>query len=172
MIVHLHYPKNHILRSTLMFKTLTFLTAITVTSLFASVSIIPNLNEELVHNQLLIKEYKEALSNLEKRNNYLQEQKKKNPKFYEVKPLFEETKNAYINRIKLNGAAPKNINFTIKNHMVTLEMQMKTERKDKNGYFSNSQYFFQSYPIPKNVNEEKIKHSIDGDYYVITMPKK
>ena len=155
-----------------MFKTLTFLTAITATSLLASAAIVPNLNEELLHNKALIKEYKEALSNLEKRNDFLIEQKNKNPELYEVKPLFEETKEAYINRIKLNGASPKNINFTIKDHMLTLEMQMKTERKDKNGYFSSSQYFFQSYPIPKDVDEEKIKYSVDGDYYVINMPKK
>ena len=155
-----------------MFKKLTFLTVITATSLLASAAIIPNLNKELVHNQALIKEYKEALSNLEKRNDFLLEQKNKNPELYEVKPLFEDTKEAYINRIKLNGASPKNINFTIKNHTLTLEMQMKTERKDKNGYFSSSQYFFQSYPIPKDVNEEKIKYSVDGDYYVINMPKK
>ncbi len=155
-----------------MFKKLTFLTVITATSLLASAAIIPNLNKELVHNQALIKEYKEALSNLEKRNDFLLEQKNKNPELYEVKPLFEDTKEAYINRIKLNGASPKNINSTIKNHTLTLEMQMKTERKDKNGYFSSSQYFFQSYPIPKDVNEEKIKYSVDGDYYVINMPKK
>ena len=155
-----------------MFKTLTLLTALTTTSLFASTVVIPHLNEELVHNKALIKEYKEALSNLEKRNSYLETEKKKNPKLYEVKPLFEETKSAYINRVKLNGAEAKNINFTIKDHLVTLEMQMKTERKDKNGYFSSSQYFFQSYPVPNNVDEEKIKHSVDGDYFVITMPKK
>ena len=155
-----------------MFKVLTFLTAVTATSLFASPTIIPNLNEELVHNKVLIKEYKEALSNLEKRNSYLEAEKNKNPKFYEVKPLFEETKSAYINRVKLNGAEAKNINFTIKDHIVTLEMQMKTERKEKNGYYSSSQYFFQSYPVPSNVDEEKIKHSADGDYFVITMPKK
>jgi len=155
-----------------MFKKLTFIGILTATSLFASAAIIPNLNEELVHNKALIKEYKEALTNLEKRNNYLTEQKAKNPKLYEVKPLFEETKKAYIHRVKLNGAEAKNINFTIKDHMVTLEMQMKTERQDKNGYFSSSQYFFQSYSIPQNVNEEKIKHSVDGDYFVITMPKK
>ena len=155
-----------------MFKKLTLLTLITATSLFASAVIIPNLNEELVHNKALIKEYKEALSTLEKRNSYLEEQKKKNPKLYEIKPLFEETKEAYINRVKLNGAQAKNINFTVKDHKVTLEMQMKTERKDKNGYFSSSQYFFQSYPVPKNVEEQKISHSVDGDYFVITMPKK
>ena len=155
-----------------MFKTLTFLTALTATSLFASTTIIPNLNQELAHNQVLIKEYKQALTELEKRNDFLIAEKKKNPKLYEIKPLFEETKKAYIHRVKLNGAEAKNLNFTIKDHRVTLEMQMKTERKDKNGYFSSSQYIFQAYPVPEDVNEEKIKHSVDGDYFVITMPKK
>ena len=155
-----------------MFKTLTFLTALTATSLFASTTVIPSLNQELAHNQVLIKEYKQALTELEKRNDFLIAEKKKNPKLYEIKPLFEETKKAYIHRVKLNGAEAKNLNFTIKDHRVTLEMQMKRERKDKNGYFSSSQYFFQAYPVPKDVNEEKIKHSVDGDYFIITMPKK
>jgi len=158
-----------------MLKKLLATTLITVTALqlsLAASTVIPHLNEELVHNQALIKEYKEALKELEKRNAFLKAEKKKNPKLYEVKPLFEETKDAYINRVKLNGAEAKNINFTIKDHVVTLEMQMKTEHKDKNGYFSSSQYFFQSYPVPKDVKEEKIDHSVDGDYFVITMPKK
>jgi len=141
-------------------------------SLFGATNIIPNLNQELAHNSVLIKEYKQALAELEKRNEFLKKEKAKNPKLYEIKPLFEETKKAYINRVKLNGAEAKNINFTIKDHTVTLEMQMKTERKDKNGYYSSSQYFFQSYPVPKDVDEEKIKHSVEGDYFVITMPKK
>lgn len=155
----------------LLIATITTVTAMQL-SLAASTTIIPNLNEELVHNTALIKEYKSALQELEKRNQFLKAEKNKNPKLYEVKPLFEETKDAYINRVKLNGAEAKNLNFTIKDHVVTLEMQMKTERKDKSGYYSSSQYFFQSYPVPKDVNEEKIKHSVDGDYFVITMPKK
>ncbi len=158
-----------------MFNKLVTTTLMTVTALQLSLSastVIPHLNEELVHNQVLIKEYKEAVKELEKRNAFLKAEKSKNPKLYEVKPLFEETKDAYINRVKLNGAEAKNINFTIKDHVVTLEMQMKTEHKDKNGYFSSSQYFFQSYPVPKDVKEEKIDHSVDGDYFVITMPKK
>ncbi len=147
-------------------------TLLTPMALFGAVQIVPNLNQELVHNKLLVKEYKQELSDLQKRNTFLEEQKAKHPKLYEVKPLYEETKHAYINRVKLNGAAAKNLNFTIKDHMVTLEMQMKTERKDKSGFYSSSQYFYQSYPVPKDVNEEKIKHSVDGDYFVITMPKK
>jgi len=158
-----------------MLKKLLITTFMTVTalqlSLFAS-TVIPHLNEELVHNQVLIKEYKSAIQELEKRNTFLKAEKKKNPKLYEIKPLFEETKNAYIYRVKLNGAEAKNINFTIKDHKVTLEMQMKSERKDKNGYFSSSQYFFQAYSVPNDVKEEKIDHSVDGDYFVITMPKK
>ncbi len=151
---------------------MTTLLTVTALELTASAAIIPNLNAELVHNKALIKEYKTALTTLEKRNTFLEAEKKKHPKLYELKPLFEETEAAYINRIKLNGAEAKNLNFTIKDHQVTVEMQMKTEQKDKNGYFSSSQYFYQSYPVPKNVDEEKISHSVDGDYFVITMPKK
>ena len=155
----------------LLFSTLTSL-FLTQSTLFGAINVIPDLNKELAHNTALIKEYKSAIKELEARNKFLIAEKEKNPKLYEIKPLYEETKDAYINRVKLNGAEAKNINFTIQDHMVTLEMQMKTERKDKNGYYSSSQYFFQSYPVPANVQEEKITHSVDGDYFVITMPKK
>ncbi len=141
-------------------------------SLLASDPVIPNLDQELAHNKVLVTEYKAAIERLEKRNHYLVEQKKKNPKLYETKPLYEETKNAYIHRIKLNGAEAKNISFTIKDHTVSLEMNIKTERTDKDNYYASSQYFYQAYKIPENVKENKIDHSVDGDYFVITMPKK
>ncbi len=141
-------------------------------ALFASDPVIPDLDQELAHNKVLVSEYKAAIKRLEKRNQYLVEQKRKNPKLYETKPLYEETKNAYIHRIKLNGAEAKNISFTVKDHMVSLEMNIKTERTDKESYYSSSQYFYQSYRIPENVKENKIHHNVDGDYFVITMPKK
>ncbi len=141
-------------------------------SLFASDPVIPDLDKELAHNKALVTEYKAAIERLEKRNQYLGEQKSKNPKLYEKKPLYEETKNAFIYRIKLNGAEPKNISFTIKDHTVSLEMNIKTERTDKESYYASSQYFYQAYRIPENVKENKIDHSVDGDYFVITMPKK
>jgi len=99
-------------------------------------------------------------------------QKAKNPKLYEKKPLYEETKEAYIHRIKLNGAEAKNINFTIKDHVLSIDMNIKVEHKDKNSYYASSKYFFQSYSIPSNVEESKIKNLVDGDYFVIIMPKK
>lgn len=141
-------------------------------SLFASERVIPDLEKELAHNKVMITEYKAAIDRLEKRNKFLTEQKSKNPKLYESKPLYEETKNAYIHRIKLNGAEAKNISFTIKDHTVSLEMNIKTERTDKESYYASSQYFYQAYKIPENVKENKISHSVDGDYFVITMPKK
>ncbi len=141
-------------------------------SLFAADPVIPDLDREMAHNKALVSEYKAAIEKLEKRNSYLAEQKKKNPELYVTKPLYEETKNAYIHRIKLNGAEAKNINFTIKDHKVILEMNIKTERTDSESYYSSSQYFYQAYAVPENVKENKIEHSVDGDYFVITMPKK
>ena len=64
------------------------------------------------------------------------------------------------------------MSFTIKDNVLSIEMNIKTEQKSKQGYFASSQYFFQSYPIPKDVEQSKIEHSVDGDYFVITMPKK
>ncbi len=142
------------------------------TSSFSFGDFILDLNDELQANQELIKEYKARITKLEKRNKYLLAQKAKNPKLYEKKPLYEETKNSYIYRVKLNGAQAKNVSFTIKDHILSIEMNIKTEHKDKNSYYASSRYFFQSYSIPKGVDEEKISHKVEGDYFTIIMPKK
>ena len=133
---------------------------------------IPNLHSELERNKRIIQEYEKGIQQLKERNKFLEEQKKKNPKLYVTKPLFEETKDAYIQRVKLQGAEAKNINFKIEKHMLSLEMNIKITRDDKDGYYQSSRSFYQEYSIPKNVDESKITHSIDGDYFVITMPKK
>jgi len=141
-------------------------------SLLAKEQYIPNLNDELSYNQKIIKEYKDTIKKLEKRNSYLSKVKKENPKLYVEKPLYEDTKEAYIYRIKLAGAKAKNMNFTIKNHMASVEMYLKTERNDKNGYYSSSQNFYQQFSIPKNVKEDKITNRVNGDYFEVIMPKK
>ncbi len=141
-------------------------------SLLAAHTYVPNLNEELSYNKTIIKEYKETIKKLEKRNTFLEKVKKENPKLYVKKPLYEEKKDKYIYRIKLEGAKAKNLNFTIKDHMASVEMALKTERHDKNGYFSSSQNFYQQFSIPKNVKEEKIIDRVNGDYFEIIMPKK
>jgi len=140
-------------------------------SLLAKGQYIPNLNNELSYNQQIIKEYKDTIKKLEKRDSYLVKVKKENPKLYVQKPLYEETKKAYIYRVKLAGAKAKNMNFTIKDHVASVEMYLKTERNDKNGYYSSSQNFFQQFSIPKNVKENKITDKVNGDYFEITMPK-
>ncbi len=131
-----------------------------------------DLNEELERNTKLIEEYKSSIKNLEERNKVLLEKKAKNPKLYEKKALYEDTKDAYIHRIKLNGSEAKNISFTIKDHYLSVEMNIKTEQKDGKNYYASSKYFFQSYNIPSDVDESKIKHEVDGDYFVVVMPKK
>ncbi|MBN2816069.1 MAG: Hsp20/alpha crystallin family protein [Campylobacterales bacterium] len=154
------------------------LTKVIISSLLAGVTVInaaeyvPNLNSELQRNERIIQEYEKGIQQLKERNKFLQEQKKKNPQLYVTKPLFEETKDAYIQRVKLGGAEAKNINFKIEKHMLSLEMNIKITRDDKDGYYESSRSFYQEYSIPKNVDESKISHSIDGDYFVITMPKK
>ncbi len=140
-------------------------------SVFAS-NYIPNLNEELSYNKAMIKQYKENIKQLEKRNSYLEKVKKQNPKLYVQKPLYEEKKDKYIYRIKLAGAKAKNLKFTIKDHVASVEMYLKTEKRENGSYFASSQQFYQQFAIPNNVNEEKITNKVDGDYYEIIMPKK
>ena len=141
-------------------------------SLLASSEYIPNLNDELSYNKQMINGYKETIKKLEKRDKYLLKVKSDNPQLYVSKPLYENRKDEYIYRIKLNGAKSKNLNFTVKNHIVQLEMNLKTQRNDKNGYYSSTQAFYQEFTIPKNVDETKITNKIDGDYFEIIMPKK
>jgi HSP20 family molecular chaperone IbpA len=142
------------------------------TSLFASSEFIQNLDDEFSYNQQMIKEYKSTITKLEQRNKYLTKVKSENPKLYVSKPLYENKKSEYIYRVKLNGAEAKHLNFTIKNHTVQLEMNLKTEKNDENGYYSSSQEFYQEFSIPKDVKESKIKNKVDGDYFEIIMPKK
>lgn len=141
-------------------------------TLFASSTYVPNLDSELQRNTRIIQEYEKGIKQLQERNQFLLQEKKKHPKLYEEKALFQETKKAYIQRIKLNGAQAKNLNFKIENHTVNLKMNIKTTRNDKDGYFESSQSFYQEYAIPKDVQESKITNYIDGDYFVIKMPKK
>ena len=147
-------------------------TVLVVSSLLASETYIPSLNDELSYNQKMLKEYQDIITKLEKRNEYLVKVKNKNPKLYIEKPLYEDTKDAYIYRVKLAGAKAKNMNFTIKNHMASVEMYLKTEKNDKNGYYSSSQNFYQQFSIPQDVKEDKITNKVNGDYFEITMPKK
>ena len=155
-----------------MLKKILLSSSILSVSLFASSAFIPNLNQELKDNQELIKNHKNNIKKLEKRNKVLLKAKKEDPKLYESKPLYENAKKAYIYRIRLNGADIKNINFTIKDKILSIQMDIKTTRNDKNGYFESSRFFYQEYSIPKNVQESKISHKKIGNYYVITMPKK
>jgi HSP20 family molecular chaperone IbpA len=147
-------------------------TAIASSLMLSANSYVPHLSSELKRNERIILEYEKAIEQLKERNKFLVEAKKKNPKMYEEKALFEETKNAYIQRVKLDGAEANNIDFKVENHMLSLQMSIKITRDDKDGYYQSSRSFYQEYSIPKDVEESKISHAQEGDYFVITMPKK
>ena len=152
---------------------LSIVTSITLnTSIYAFGGFALGLNDELKRNDEHIQEYKERIKKLEDRNKFLLEKKAKNPQLYVKKDLYEETKDKYIYRIKLNGAKADKISFTIKDHYLSIEMNIKNEEKTDKSYYASSRYFSQIYSIPNNVDESKIKHEIDGDYFVILMPKK
>jgi len=131
-----------------------------------------DINQKIKHNNQMITEYRAAISKLEKQNQQMQNEIAKNPQLYIKKPLYENTKEMYIYRIKLNGAKADALNFLIKDHIASIKMDMKHEEKSDNGYFYSSQYFSTSYQIPQDVQEDKITHKVDGDYFVIKMPKK
>ncbi len=127
---------------------------------------------KIEQNNQLIKEYKSAIKKLEGENKYIIEQKSKHPELFEKKPLYENLADKYIYRIKLNGAKMDTLNFMIKNSVFSVNMNMKREEKSDSGYYYSSQYFETSYSIPADVDQEKITHKQEGDYFTIIMPKK
>jgi len=131
-----------------------------------------DIDKKIKHNASLIKEYQSRIKQLEERNKYLTDEKAKNPALYVKKPLYENLKDKYIHRIKLNGAQTDKLNFMIKDNVVSLNMNMKNEEKSQHGYFYNSYYFSTSYSIPQDVAQDQVTHKIDGDYFEIIMPKK
>ena len=131
-----------------------------------------DINEQIEYDKQRIQEYQKAIKNLEKEIKYLKSEKKKNPELYVKKPLFEDLKDRYLYRIKLNGAKMDALNFVIKDNSIAISMNIKNEQKDDHGYFFSSQHAARSFSIPKNVNQEKITNRMDGDYFLIEMPKK
>jgi HSP20 family molecular chaperone IbpA len=133
---------------------------------------IPNLNEELEHNKMAIKEYSATIEQLKKRNNYLKEVQQANPSLYIKKPLYEALKDRYIYRVKLGGAKAEAMNMTLKDHTISLEMSLKVERSEKGSYFMSSRNFYQQFSIPSDADEKKITNRVAGDYFEIIIPKK
>ncbi len=131
-----------------------------------------DINQEIERNKQLIKKYEESIEKLKEQNKYMLKEKAKNPQLYVKKPLYEDLKDKYIYRIKLNGAKADALNFMVKDNVASVKMDMKREEKNENGYFYSSQQFSSSYSIPKNVKQDKIEHKVDGDYFTIIMPKK
>lgn len=131
-----------------------------------------DINKEIDRNNALIKQYEEYISKLKKENKYMMEKSSKHPELFVKKPLYEDLKDKYIYRIKLNGAKADALNFMIKDDMITINMNMKQEEKSDYGYFYNSRYFSTSYSIPKDVVQDKITHKVEGDYFTVEMPKK
>ena len=131
-----------------------------------------DIDQSIKHNNELIKEYRTAIDKLEKQNKYMMDEKAKHPELYVKKPLYENLKDKYIYRIKLDGASPDAVSFMIKDNVASVQMNMKREQKSDNGYYYSSQYFSTSYAIGDDVVQDKITHKVDGDYFVIEMPKK
>ena len=131
-----------------------------------------DINQEIEQNKQLIKRYEQSIKKLKEQNEYMLEEKAKNPQLYVKKPLYEDLKDKYIYRIKLNGAKADALNFMVKDNRASVKMDMKKEEKSESGYFYSSQQFSSSYAIPENVQQDKIEHKVEGDYFTIIMPKK
>ncbi len=131
-----------------------------------------DLHQKIQYNKKLISQYEEAIKELKSENKQLADEVKKHPELYVKKPLYEDLKDKYIYRVKLNGAKADKLNLTIKDNMLSIVMDMKSETKSDKGYYFNSQHFSTAYNIPQDVIQDKISHHIDGDYFVVEMPKK
>jgi len=131
-----------------------------------------DINEKLKYNNALIKKYEKKIESLKAENKYINDEKAKNPKLYEKKALYENLNDKYVYRVKLNGAEADKLNFMIKDNVVSISMDMKTEEKSDKGYFYSSRYFSTAYSIPADVEQDKISHQVSGDYFEVLMPKK
>lgn len=131
-----------------------------------------DINEKIKYNDTLIKKYEKRIADLKAENRYINDEIAKNPKLYEKKSLYENLDDKYIYRIKLYGASADKLNFMIKDNLVSIMMNMKTEEKSDRGYFYNSKHFSTAYSIPKDVEQDKITHQVNGDYFEVIMPKK
>jgi len=131
-----------------------------------------DIDTQVKQNNALIQQYEHAIKKLKSENKHMLDEKAKHPELFVKKPLFEDLKDKYIYRIKLNGAKADKLNFMVKDNVVSLNMDMKREEKSDHGYFYSSQYFSTSYSIPKDVVQDKITHKVEGDYFTIIMPKK
>jgi len=131
-----------------------------------------DINHEIERNKQLIQRYEKSIEKLKEQNKYMIKEKAKNPQLYVKKPLYEDLKDKYIYRIKLDGAKADALNFMVKDNTVSVKMDMKKEERNENGYFYSSQQFSSSYSIPKDVQQNKIEHKVDGDYFTIIMPKR
>jgi HSP20 family molecular chaperone IbpA len=131
-----------------------------------------DINQQIQYNEKLISQYEEAIKELKTENKQLLEEVKKHPELYVKKSLYEDLKDKYIYRVKLNGAKADKLNLTIKDNFLSIVMDMKSETKSDKGYYFNSQHFSTTYSIPQDVIQDKISHRIDGDYFVVEMPKK
>lgn len=158
------------MKKSILLSTLTL--GVLSTTLYSFTLFNVDINQKIADNEKAIAEYKEVILKLEEENNYLKEKKRKNPQLYIKKPLFENLNKKYIQRIKLNGATADKLNFTIKDNSISVMMQMRSEEKSANGYFYNSRYFSTTFSIPSDVAQDKISHSVVGDYFEIVMPKK
>lgn len=131
-----------------------------------------DINQKIKNNEYSIAQYEDAIKTLKNENKTLLDELNKHPELYVKKPLYEDLQDKYIHRIKLNGAKADKLNFTIKDNMISIVMNMQSENKSDSGYYYNSQYFQTAYTIPNDVAQDKISHSVDGDYFVVEMPKK
>lgn len=86
-----------------------------------------------------------------------------------------ETGNAYKVTVELPGLTEKDIELTIANDALTLKGEKREEReeKDANRYVSERSYgsFQRAFPLPREVDREKLTASFANGVLTITLPK-
>lgn len=86
-----------------------------------------------------------------------------------------ETGNAYKISVELPGLTEKDVELTIANDALMLKGEKRDEReeKDANRYVSERSYgsFQRTFPLPREVDREKLAASFANGVLTITLPK-
>ncbi|MDX1711718.1 MAG: Hsp20/alpha crystallin family protein [Rhodovibrionaceae bacterium] len=86
-----------------------------------------------------------------------------------------ESDKAFEITAELPGLDEKDVDVSVENGVMTIKGEKKSEReeKDKDYYLTERSYgsFRRSFPMPENVNEDKISANFEKGVLKITLPK-
>lgn len=83
----------------------------------------------------------------------------------------KETDKAYEVSMKLPGIEKKNVKVDVRGDRLTVQAELKEEKRSKNGYSSSHQSFFRSFTLPEGVKGKEAKADFKDGELRIELPK-